>query len=82
MCTAPMASLPGVDGKRGRSGVVGSPMETSALALAAWNSWNYFHFLSRFLSPDDRFLSQGDLRNCVMVPFRRSLFRSRPKWKR
>ena len=63
MCKLPMASSPGVDGERGRSGFVGSPMESSALAWESWKSWNSSHFLSRFLSPDERFLSPGDVRN-------------------
>ena len=63
MCKVPMASSPGVDGERGRSGVVGQPMESSALAWESWKSWNSSHFLSRFLSPDERFLTPGDVPN-------------------
>ena len=64
MCTSPMASSLGVDGERGRSGVAGSPMRTSA---QAWEAWNSFHFLSRFLSP-------GDLRNLHSCPGLRNSF--------
>ena len=46
----------------------GSPMGTSALAWEAWISWDSLHFLSRFVSPDDRFLSPGDLRNLRSCP--------------
>ena len=74
MCTSPMASSPAVDGELGRSGVVGSTRGTSALAWAAWNSWNSFHFFSRLLSPDDHFLSPGDLRNLRSCPGSRNSF--------
>ena len=67
-CTSIMASPPGVDGGRGRSGVAGSTMGTSALSWEVWTSWNSFHFLPCFFPTDDCLLSPGDLRNLRSCP--------------